>query len=91
MNWKQLIVSPEKSIIEALRILDAGAKQIVLVARQDGILLGTVTDGDVRRGILRGLSLESPVELIMNPRPFVAKLGESQETILSWMKKLHLR
>jgi dTDP-glucose pyrophosphorylase/predicted transcriptional regulator len=86
-SWKEILVSPESSIREAIQLLDKSGKQIVLVAEENCALAGTVTDGDVRRGILKGLSLEEPVSKIMNPAPTVARVDEGRETILATMKR----
>ena len=53
------------TVFSAIKKLDEGATKIVLVADKTGVLKGVVTDGDVRRGLIKGLSLESPVAEIM--------------------------
>jgi len=54
-------------------------------------LLGLITDGDVRRGIIRGVSLESPATEIMNATPTVATTSNSREEISSRMVELAVR
>ncbi len=90
-DWKKILVVPSASIEEAIRVIDAGAMQIALVVNENHHLLGTVTDGDVRGGILKGLPLSAPVQQIMNPDPTTARFDESKEAILALMKrkKLH--
>ena len=44
----------DASIGDALRVLDDSAQQIVLVVSGNNVLIATVTDGDIRRGLLRG-------------------------------------
>ena len=53
------------TVREAIGAIDRGAKQIALVVDGAERLVGTVTDGDVRRGLLRGEGFESPVERVM--------------------------
>ena len=53
-------------VSDAIKCIDASGGQIALVADAYGALVGTVTDGDVRRGLLKGLALDSPVHQIMN-------------------------
>ncbi|MFH1070334.1 MAG: nucleotidyltransferase family protein [Candidatus Glassbacteria bacterium] len=89
-QWKKTIVAEGTPIIEAIRALDATAVQILLVTSPDGRLLGTVTDGDIRRGILAGCPLESPVEGIMNRSPVVAQAGTDKEKLLSIMRSRRL-
>lgn len=61
---KDYCVSPLSSLRQAVAIIDRGAAQIALVTEVDR-LIGIVTDGDVRRGLLRGESLDSPVTNVM--------------------------
>lgn len=60
--------------------------QICLVVEEENKLLGTVTDGDIRCGILKGLSLDSSVDGIMNNRPTVAGQFEDRDQILNTMR-----
>ncbi|REE84512.1 CBS domain protein [Paenibacillus taihuensis] len=90
-DWRKLLVTTDETILETLQVLDANAKQIVLVVDGDDKLRGTVTDGDVRRGILKGLSLNAPVTEVMNKNPIMIRMGEERETILAVMKSRQLR
>ncbi len=65
--------------------------QIALVVDGDNHLLGTVTDGDVRRGILRGVALNETVDKIMNPNPSVCREDDAREAILTRMEIRNLR
>lgn len=91
MKWKQVLVQPQMTIREMIQKLDSVGLQIILVVDEEQKLLGTVTDGDVRRGILKGIALDAPVSLIMNPQPKVAMENEDREKILAKMKKQGLR
>jgi dTDP-glucose pyrophosphorylase len=66
MNIKTLFVSTDATLQEAIKIIDHGAAQIALVVDEDEILLGTLTDGDIRRGLIKGYDLQSPVGKLMN-------------------------
>lgn len=88
--WKELLVSPQTPIREAIQKLDAGAMQIVLVVDDKEQLLGTVTDGDIRRGILKGLALHDQVQKIMNPDPTVVRFDESRDSIMAAMQRKQL-
>lgn len=81
---------PRTSIRDTIRVLDESAKQIVLVVNEGNRLLGTVTDGDIRRSILKGMSLEEPVQRIMNTDPTVAVVDEGRESILALMQRTRL-
>jgi dTDP-glucose pyrophosphorylase len=85
-NWKKTLLSPATSVRAAIEILDASALQICIVVGKDRRLLGTVTDGDIRRAILRNVPLDSPIEEIMNRDPIVGTAAEDDETVLTRMK-----
>lgn len=88
--WQKICVSPGSSIRQAIEVMDAGSMQIVLVADAANRLLGTVTDGDIRRGILRGLGVDDPVDSVMNRESTVARVGDDQEQMLAIMRLKHL-
>ncbi|MEX2459818.1 MAG: nucleotidyltransferase family protein [Paenibacillaceae bacterium] len=90
-HWKKIVISADTNIFSSLEIIDQGALQIALVVDENYKLLGTITDGDIRRGILKGVSLQSPVSLIMKSEPIIAHVNDSKETILAKMKlkRLH--
>lgn len=84
-------LTPQSTIREALKIIDSGAMQIAIVVDQDDVLVGTLTDGDIRRGLLKNLALDDAIESIVFRTPTVAKLSDSKEEILqkALSKKLH--
>ena len=90
-NIENLKLSINSTIKEALEIIDGGALQIALVVNENDGLLGTLTDGDIRRGLLKGLDLDSAIESIVFKTPTVAKIGDTKEYILKIAveKKLH--
>jgi dTDP-glucose pyrophosphorylase len=87
MNWQKNIVGESDSLRAAATVLNASPYKLVLVCSSEGKLTGTLTDGDLRRGLLRGLSLEDSVTKAMN-RSFVAgHLGEPKSELHSLMRK----
>lgn len=90
-RWKDILISPNVTILKAIELIDASTMQIALVVNEAGKLLGTVTDGDVRRAILRGISLGLPVSEIMFQEPTVAGGHESRDAIIATMKSKRLR
>lgn len=90
-KWRNILVNPMSTLIDTIRIIDSAALQIALVVDDAGRLLGTVTDGDIRRAILRGLTLDEPVARVMNPAPTVARVNEDRQEILAVMKAKNLR
>lgn len=55
------LCAPSMSVRDALARLNASEHLFQLIAEQDRVLLGTLTDGDVRRALLQGVSLDAPV------------------------------
>jgi len=90
-DWKKMLVSPTATILKVVEAIDAGALQIALVVDENRRLLGTVTDGDIRRGILRGVALSEAVEKVMRQKPVVVSSDKEREEILSLMKKRQIR
>ncbi len=85
-DWRKTLVSITATLQDAIGIIDGSALQIGLVVDENGRLVGTVTDGDIRRAILRNEGMEDPITLAMNPNPHVARLGTSTDALLSDMK-----
>ena len=91
IHLKELYLAPTTPVLEALRIIDRGAAQLALVADEQDRLLGTLTDGDIRRGFLHGFTLETPVEQLMNRRFRFVRNGEDQAAVLEMMRREVLR
>lgn len=89
-SWKDVLVSAQTSLRDAAQVLDANALQIVLVVDENRKLLGTVTDGDIRRAILSGISLADSVQNVMNSNPTFARVEDSKDSILAEIKRKSL-
>ncbi|MCG3175904.1 MAG: Glucose-1-phosphate adenylyltransferase [Candidatus Omnitrophica bacterium] len=81
-----VLVDGSRRILEVIQIIDRSTAKIALVVDSDGRLRGTITDGDIRRAILRGVALTEPAERIMNGSPRTASTGEDRPVILERMK-----
>lgn len=90
-DWKQIAVSPETPIRNVLAIIDQGALQIALVVDENDRLMGTVTDGDVRRGILRGVDLDEPVRRVFNENSVTVSVDDDVTFIQRLMKDKYAR
>lgn len=77
----RLFISPTTDIKDAMETIDKGAKGIALVIDEDSRLLGTITDGDIRRAIIRGNSLNDPVKSIMNDNFIFVSQNYSQKLV----------
>src|SRR3989344_8188280 len=71
IKLKTLQIPTDTSIKQAMQKLNDTATKILFVTGENSVLLGTVTDGDIRRGIIRGVSLSSTVQEIMS-RKFIS-------------------
>jgi dTDP-glucose pyrophosphorylase len=89
--WRKTLITPETPIVKAIEVIDGAALQIALVVDEKGRLLGTVTDGDIRRALLRHLSLEEAVLKIMNPDPCVVSADQVREQAFLLMKSRKVR
>ena len=66
---KDLTINPNITISQAMKALDATAKKCMLVVTKNNELLGTLTDGDLRRSILSGLKFSEKITKIYNTNP----------------------
>jgi dTDP-glucose pyrophosphorylase len=83
--WRRAILQEDATIGETIRNLDQVAIKIVLVVNQAKELIGTVSDGDIRRGLLKGLDLESPIDSIIRRTALVAPAEMSRELVMQLM------
>ena len=61
LDWRKAVLHQGARISDAVRILNEAALRIVLVVNDRQILVGTVTDGDVRRGLIKRTALTDTV------------------------------
>lgn len=80
-DWKKAAVAPKATIRETLRVIDQSVTQVALVVDSNDCLIGTVTDGDIRRGLLQGLSLDDTVDRVTNVHPITVNVNEDAYTI----------
>jgi dTDP-glucose pyrophosphorylase len=85
-HLNDLVVLAETPVFQALKQIEKGAAQIALVVDAAGRLMGTLTDGDVRRGILRGVSLDAPVSSVMNCSPITIAAGTTRDEAIDLMR-----
>ncbi|MFC2004679.1 NAD-dependent epimerase/dehydratase family protein [Chloroflexota bacterium] len=81
-NVTRLTVNEKESIEIAMRAIDNGALGIAFIIDDNGKFVGLVTDGDVRRAILQGVQIESPIRQIMETSPIVIQGKLTEEKLL---------
>ncbi|MEN3158170.1 nucleotidyltransferase family protein [Alkalimonas sp. NCh-2] len=89
-DWQKVLVSPNETIRQVLTVINQQALKLAMVIDDKNQLLGTVSDGDIRRAILKGASLEDPIDQVMFRNPTTAILGTKREKLLELMDKKQL-
>ncbi|EKO3577031.1 nucleotidyltransferase family protein [Vibrio metschnikovii] len=86
-SWNNVLIKPDNSIRDALEIINNEALRVALVVDNNQHLVGVVTDGDIRRGLLKNLTLADPVSLVMNLSPTTAQAGTRRDLLIELMEK----
>jgi dTDP-glucose pyrophosphorylase len=86
-----LLVAPSVSVREALETITRNSRQAVMVVADDRRLVGIVTDGDIRRGFLRGITIDGRIADIMNGQPVTAPCGMPRDEALALMQRRNVR
>lgn len=88
---KQCLIGPDTSIHTLIERFNIRTEQIGIVVDEQRRLLGTVTDGDLRRGMLRGVTTDAPVREIMNTSPRTLSVDQPRENITNFMRHERVR
>lgn len=89
-DWEKALISISTSIQESIETIDHSGLLMAIVIDEEKKLLGIVTDGDVRRGILKGISLSESVQLIMNSNPRSVYENDSWQASYELFQKKYL-
>lgn len=84
--WRKVLLEKSVSLQRAIRSLEESGMQIVVVVDEGCVLVGTVTDGDIRRGLLRGMDLDSCIDSIVNHDALVIPPQMGREMALQLMQ-----
>ena len=68
---KNILISPNIKIVQAMRKLGQTGEKCLIIADSNKRLLGTITDGDIRRAILKGLSTNQSIKSIYSRKPII--------------------
>ncbi|GAB4175189.1 MAG: nucleotidyltransferase family protein [Thalassobaculales bacterium] len=86
-----ILIGPQARVLDAIERIDRSTTQIVLVVDDERRLLGTLTDGDVRRALLAGREVSAlTVGELMNRTPRSARQGESREALIARLREFGL-
>jgi dTDP-glucose pyrophosphorylase/predicted transcriptional regulator len=86
-NWKKVILKPSNTMSKALEALETEGLGIIMVADNHNKLLGTVTDGDIRRALMQQKDANTLLEDIMRKNPITISAKHTQEQVISIMKQ----
>lgn len=75
---EKIVITEKATVFDAVQAIDRGAVHFALVVDMEERLVATVTDGDARRGFLRGVGLDAPVAEIMRRNPLVIRDTEGR-------------
>ena len=89
-DWSTVLLKSSDSLEKAIKVLHVGGLQIALVVDEKQKLLGTITDGDIRRALINHREMSSSVEEIMNKSPSTSLNSDTSELIMSKMKSRNL-
>tara|TARA_B100000787_G_C16196351_1_gene301157 strand:+ start:1387 stop:2445 length:1059 start_codon:yes stop_codon:yes gene_type:complete len=81
LDWKKTIIKKNLKIKDAVKSLISSQMQICLVIDLNGKFYGTITDGDIRRGFLKGYDLNTPILKIIKKKSMYCNEGASKITI----------
>ena len=97
MQFENMLISENTSLIEAMRSLDESAKKVLFVLRE-GKLIASLSDGDIRRWLLAGGGLDAPVSKMANYYPKCMSMQDKKTRSsiydkrmlkpIPWMKRL---
>lgn len=90
-DLRDYCVYKSQDICKVLEIIESRSGKVALVVDSGMTLLGTVTDGDIRRALLAGITLDQEVARVMNSRPVTGKVTDSREALLLKMETHRLR
>jgi dTDP-glucose pyrophosphorylase len=90
-GWETALLAANATVQEAIYSLEQSGLQIVLAIADEGRLVGTLTDGDIRRAFLKGCTLDSQIDGIVHRSPLVVPPDMGRDLVLQLMgaNKIH--
>jgi len=85
IRFEKILIHSQATIREAIESIDAGAIEIALVVDEKRLLVGVVTDGDIRRALLRGFGLDDSIDQIVHRDPITLPIGTDKNSLLQRM------
>jgi dTDP-glucose pyrophosphorylase len=88
-DWGQfsgVVIADSASIRDAMQAIDTNGREMVLVRDKTGRIIGLISDGDIRRGLLTGRTLDMPAATVMTREFFTVAPDADRASILDVMK-----
>ncbi|WP_027400290.1 nucleotidyltransferase family protein [Anaerovorax odorimutans] len=87
MDINKVIINRNKNIRQAMQAIDNASKKVLFIVDEDSKLIGSLSDGDIRRWILKNGSLDAGVDSIMNKNPITLNTKDLQKAMMIMRKK----
>ena len=84
-SWKKIVLNKTQNMGAAIKALNNESSGIVLVASKNNELIGTVTDGDIRRALISDFNMNTPLEEFMCKNPVFGDVENSRSSIIKIM------
>lgn len=84
--WEKSILSCNLRVKDAIYNLNNTSLKLVIVVDENKKFFGTITDGDIRRALLQGVNLDSPILEVTNKNPIYASISLDKKNVLTLMK-----
>ena len=82
IDWRTLLLSPDDAVHRALELIDRAGSQFVLIVDDECRLLGVVTDGDMRRSLIAGRTMEDKLHAVMHAAPVTVPPNTQANAVL---------
>ncbi len=86
VDVERVLLHPDRPMRAAIEAIDTSGLKIAIIVNEERKLLGIVTDGDIRRTLLQGQGLETPIKEFMQAKPRTASWGVDKNVLLSRLR-----
>jgi len=83
INLDKLHLTVDSTLADTLKVIEQGKVKLALVINEQKQLLGTISDGDIRRAILAGMNLNCTIEEVYCKNPSVAHVGNTRDYMVN--------
>lgn len=86
-SWLSAVLAPTATMSDAVQVINNASLRFALVVDEHRKILGTVTDGDIRRGLIQQLGMNTPVSEVMNRSPITVNADMRREEMVRLMQE----